>query len=96
MHCVINDSLESLQLLIQAGCNQDLLLSVAVSYSKRKCFDFLLTQNIDLNELNIYHLTPLHTAILQNNRYFVLKLLESGADLSIPSILIIFLMIFHH
>ena len=71
MHCVINDSLDSLQLLIEAGCNKDLLLSVAVTFSKRKCFDFLLTQSVDLNELNSSHLTPLHDAILQNNRYFV-------------------------
>lgn len=95
MHCVINDSLDSLQLLIEAGCNKDLLLSVAVTFSKRKCFDFLLTQSVDLNELNSSHLTPLHDAILQNNRYFVMKLLESGADLSIPNVLIFFLKMFH-
>lgn len=96
MYCVMNDSLEPLQLLLQAGCKRNSLLSTAVSFSKRKCFDFLLTQGVDLNEINSLHLTPLHDAVLQSNRYFVSKLLEAGADLSIPNVFhYFFLRMFH-
>ena len=55
-----------------------------MAHSFKECFDFLLRQDVNLDELTQKGLTPLNFAVNIKHRYFVSQLLASGADSTIP------------
>ena len=83
-HCIESHNFQSLKILVSNGCSTSSLLTTSMACSFKECFDFLLRQNVNLNELTPKGLSPLNFAVNIKHRYFVSQLLEKGADASIP------------
>jgi hypothetical protein len=83
-HCIVASNLTSLKLLVDNGCSTSSLLSCSILQLNRASFDYLLTRSVDINELDSQRRTPLHLAVHVRHLYFVRRLLEHGADASIP------------
>ena len=75
-----------MKLLVENECSLESLLQYSISFARRDIFNYLLEKNIDINELNHAHQTPIHQAIISRKRYYMYQLLEKGADISIPDI----------
>lgn len=65
-----------------------MLLTTAIRNSSYAIFDYLLTQDVDINELTQNHVTPINFAVHMQKRYFINRLLLAGADSTIPDILL--------
>ncbi|KYB27193.1 uncharacterized protein LOC100142497 isoform X2 [Tribolium castaneum] len=56
------------------------ILHLSIIFNKKNVFDYVLSQNVNINCINSYGQTPLVLAVMAGSEYFTKCLLEMGAD----------------
>ena len=79
-HCIENNRIDILQILIGAGCSTNGLLQAAIESNKKEVFDFLILLDLDINSSNENYEAPLLVAVRKGILSYVEILLEKGAN----------------
>lgn len=81
--CIENGNLDSLDYLIENGCETNFLIRLSVKYQQMQILQYLIGKKFDINESNDQFSPALFVAVNANLIDFVTVLLENGADPSI-------------
>ena len=79
-HCIENNRIDILQILISAGCSTNGLLQAAIESNKKEVFDFLISIDVDINSSNENYEAPIVVAVKKGIFSYVEFLLEKGAS----------------
>ena len=81
--CIQRKSVESLKLLLNAGCSTKGLIHKSIKEKQKACFNSLIEFGVDVDERNAEGKTPLICACEVNVFYYVRTLLDRNADPSL-------------